>query len=310
MKNEKTLFSRLPNEMLIEILKHLNITNLTNARAVNKDWNTMIDSDAYLKLPNLIRKLQQIISPVYRAIENTAFENSQKGDLEFLIERDLYQQLLSLFKNKSQEQQEAAFQNFKKKIEKDNKDSPYTFFDKIPQHISSINFTPKDILLLHCIKFNFINMVKKLMKETDVKLTTGDYYPIRWAAQKGQLEVVQCLLEDTQLDPILGKNHAFKTSAEYGQIDIVRHFIQDKQIDSAAHKYALNNASRNGHTKTVKALLEHLLIIHPEWTIETLQENCIDRNAVKDITKEQAFIDALSDIRSKQGTRGRLKLST
>jgi ankyrin repeat protein len=81
-------------------------------------------------------------------------------------------------------------------------------------------------------------------------------FPIRWAAENGEVEMVQHLLSNDLVDPSDDENIAIRWASKNGHIEVVKLLLNDKRVDPSDNKnLAIRWASYNGHIEVVKLLL-------------------------------------------------------
>lgn len=96
-----------------------------------------------------------------------------------------------------------------------------------------------------------IEVIKELLEE-GVDPKAGDSYALRWAAQKGHLEIVKLLLPIS--DPKANKSQAIRYAAQNGHLEIVK-FLLPVSDPKADKNHALRYAAHNGYLEIVKLLL-------------------------------------------------------
>ncbi|KAI9341182.1 ankyrin repeat-containing domain protein [Obelidium mucronatum] len=85
-----------------------------------------------------------------------------------------------------------------------------------------------------------------------------DSKALRWAAERGNYEVVKLLLQNSNVDPSALDNEAIVFSAEAGHLSVVEILLQDPRVDpSAKDNEASVCASSNGHLDVMRLLLSH-----------------------------------------------------
>jgi ankyrin repeat protein len=103
-------------------------------------------------------------------------------------------------------------------------------------------------------RYNRLEGAKYLIN-LGVDPTTEDNYAIRWASQKGYLEIVRLLLKHGA-DPTDNKNEAIRMASREGHLEVVRLLI-DKGADPAAdNNNAVRWASKRGYLEIVRLLLQ------------------------------------------------------
>jgi hypothetical protein len=81
-------------------------------------------------------------------------------------------------------------------------------------------------------------------------------FPIRWAAENGEVEMVRHLLNNIFIDPSANENYAIRLASSNGHIEVVKLLLSDERVDPSANgNYAIRWASENGHVKVVRLLL-------------------------------------------------------
>ena len=84
-----------------------------------------------------------------------------------------------------------------------------------------------------------------------------DNAAIRWAAQHGQVGVVELLLSDPRVDPTAKNNNAIRWAADNGHVKVVELLLQDGRVDPTDHdNFAIRSAAQNEHIDVVKLLLQ------------------------------------------------------
>jgi hypothetical protein len=81
-------------------------------------------------------------------------------------------------------------------------------------------------------------------------------FPIQWAAENGEVEMVRHLLSNNLVDPSDYGNDAILSASSNGHIEVVKLLLSDERVDpSADENDAIRQASSNGHIEVFKLLL-------------------------------------------------------
>jgi ankyrin repeat protein len=101
-----------------------------------------------------------------------------------------------------------------------------------------------------------VEMVRHLLNNNLVDPSAGNNYAILQATENGHIEVVRLLLSDERVDPSDNENIAIRWASQYGYIEIVRLLLSDERVDPSDRKNcAIRWASANGHIEIVRLLL-------------------------------------------------------
>lgn len=96
-----------------------------------------------------------------------------------------------------------------------------------------------------------------LLYNPEVNPADDNDYVIRWASDRGHLELVKLLLNDTRVDPADVNNIAIRAASRRGHLEVVKLLLNDKRIDPADNdNYAIRLASYLGHMEIVRLLLD------------------------------------------------------
>jgi hypothetical protein len=101
-----------------------------------------------------------------------------------------------------------------------------------------------------------VEMVRNLLSNNLVDPSDDKNGAIRWASRNGHVEVAKLLLSDERVDPSTNNNGAIRWASRNGHVEVVRLLLSDERVDpSANNNGAIRWASKNGHVEIVKLLL-------------------------------------------------------
>jgi hypothetical protein len=101
-------------------------------------------------------------------------------------------------------------------------------------------------------------LVKELLdnKKLYIDPTVNRNSPIRWASEKGYVEIVKILLAQKNVNPADMANSALKNACEYGQLEVVKLLMNDSRLDPGAFdNKGLRWAIQMKKTNIIKLLL-------------------------------------------------------
>jgi Ankyrin repeats (3 copies) len=79
---------------------------------------------------------------------------------------------------------------------------------------------------------------------------------LKWAARRGNFDLVRLLLADPHVDPSAWNQSAIRVASMFGRTEIVRTLLAHPRVDpSVDNQCAFRTASANGHKVTVRLLL-------------------------------------------------------
>ncbi|PRP78975.1 putative ankyrin repeat protein [Planoprotostelium fungivorum] len=116
----------------------------------------------------------------------------------------------------------------------------------------------KDRALLYCCEKGYTRMLRILMRQPKVNVTTKNNTPIRIASREGHDEIVRLLLKNERVDPSSWANQAIRQAASRGHVRVVQRLLAHPMVDpSAQRSYALREACSNGHLQIVEDIIRH-----------------------------------------------------
>jgi hypothetical protein len=78
-------------------------------------------------------------------------------------------------------------------------------------------------------------------------------FPIQWAAENGEVEMVRHLLNNVLVDPSANNNSAIQIASWKGHVEVVRLLLSDERVDpSANNNSAIQWALKKGHIAVVR----------------------------------------------------------
>ena len=69
-----------------------------------------------------------------------------------------------------------------------------------------------------------------LLKHPMIDPAARDFFGVQWAADYGNIDVVELLLKDGRSDPTLWDNWAIRRAAKHGSKDVVEMLLNDKRV--------------------------------------------------------------------------------
>jgi len=123
--------------------------------------------------------------------------------------------------------------------------------------ISGRYLRPTDRNFLRAAKANNVEVLRSLLRRTDVDPTFDNNLLIWYALRNSNQDVILTLLEDPRISSTVDVDRIFRTAYRNGYTDVVRFLLQDPRIDpSIEGNRALRTTSRAGYTDIVRLLLE------------------------------------------------------
>ena len=102
-----------------------------------------------------------------------------------------------------------------------------------------------------------LDVVSLLLQQKGVDPSAINNYAIRYASENGHLEVVKLLLQRPDVDPSANNNWAIELASYNGYLEIVKLLLKQPSVDpSADDNEAIRWASKNGYFEVVKLLLQ------------------------------------------------------
>jgi ankyrin repeat protein len=112
------------------------------------------------------------------------------------------------------------------------------------------------LLLLHTIDLHCLPLFKLLLTDERFDPSVENQLSIRWACQKGHLDIVKLLLADKRVDPSAADNSSIRWACCTGPVEVVKLLLADKRTDPCAdNQAALRFAIFNDGHDIVKLLL-------------------------------------------------------
>ena len=113
--------------------------------------------------------------------------------------------------------------------------------------------------LLNEYKFEGLIILIDVLKDTDFKIKDREIC-LRWAAQKGHLNVIKHLVEqdvNIHVNDYLLRDYALRLAAIEGHLNIVKYLVEHGADIHSHCDDALRWSAKNGHLEVVKYLIEH-----------------------------------------------------
>jgi len=111
-------------------------------------------------------------------------------------------------------------------------------------------------------KDDYISKIEELYNRTtiaDEDITVDNNYAIRWASDKGYLEVVKYLVKKGA-DVTARNNCALRWASDKGYLEVVKYLVKKGADVTARDNCALRWASNNGYLEVVKYLVKKVLM--------------------------------------------------
>lgn len=131
----------------------------------------------------------------------------------------------------------------------------------------------------HAISCGHTEIVKFLLKDSQVVPHRYENEAIRIASRCGHTDIVKILLADSRVDPGDCGNAAIRSASEHGRVGTIRLLLADPRVDPTACKHAIKAASKNKHKLIVELLLMktmHFITIHDYIQIRSCVNKEID----------------------------------
>lgn len=96
----------------------------------------------------------------------------------------------------------------------------------------------------------------RYLYKSGARLTGDNNYAVRWAAEKGHLEVVK-YLHKSGANITADSNYAVRWAADNGHLKVVEYLHKNGANIVACDNYAVRMAASNGHLEVVKYLYEN-----------------------------------------------------
>jgi len=108
-------------------------------------------------------------------------------------------------------------------------------------------------LLFNLIRENNVEKVEQLLKNENADLSTYNT-AFMIAAYRNHFEIVKLILKYTNVDPSADDNIILRTVACKGYLEVVEILLKDKRVNPP--RFTINLAAQNGHLEIVKLLLK------------------------------------------------------
>ncbi|KAJ3113402.1 hypothetical protein HK100_002004 [Physocladia obscura] len=110
--------------------------------------------------------------------------------------------------------------------------------------------------LLQASKKGFTDVVNLLLKH-NVDPSARSNQALRFAAEAGNLDIVDCLLRDERVDLSAEQYQAIVAACQNGHVNVLKNLLQTRHLDIRAFgERALTAASKFGHADVIQILLD------------------------------------------------------
>ncbi|KAI8896578.1 ankyrin repeat-containing domain protein [Globomyces pollinis-pini] len=110
--------------------------------------------------------------------------------------------------------------------------------------------------LNHCVAGNHVGLVRLLIQDSRIDLSTHKNRLICWSCLYGYEDIVEIVLSRSNVDPSVNNNFPIRIASRNGHFAIIKRLLQHPLVDpSDYHDGALRWASLHGHLNCVKLLL-------------------------------------------------------